>query len=341
MKFFILVLSCVCMVQNLSAETPDQTFIISLSRFNLDRVDAARRYFERRMRRLKTITMGASGAVVLGVVGKYVISHWRSRALSEVDDKRRKEYEFARERLVELSKDSKATAVEIQAKTALATELRLSGQGMPGSAVTELPQKPESKITETLRFGLTLGAIGFIVTSGQQVFRVCSGTFEEMLYLWWNGYEYWYSPLEDQVRAVMNQLRDSFYQARKVAQQSTTDQQSLIPTRQQRRVPLTYEISSHYRLDIVTMYQQLIGGFERLTALMFLMSPSEHHSVMQQHIGAIANKLDRVAYSLECDLNENTHGMLTHYSNSTLDGYHESVEAISIFLTTYRTYLRK
>ncbi len=350
MKFVSLVLSLFCATSAVSAALIDQPTIISLSRFSPDRVAAARSHFERRMYQIKRTTLGVIGVLGLGVVVKYGPSWWRAyKGPSDAEKEKTEEMRVLDERLqnalrrLDAVKDDAARTVassELAAVNgAIEAKLNLYRQ-KDGIKRVEAPTQQQGIVGSTLRNAALLGIAGLVLTSGQQIFRVCSGTIEEVLYLWFKGYEYWYSPLVEQLRALMNELRESFYQARKLAQQSNNDPQLLL-ARQQRRGAVSYEISTHYRLDIVTMYQRMVSTVERLVALMFIMAPMDHHPVMQQHIVAIAGKLNRVSELLECDLNENTHGMLTLYSNATLDAYYECVEAITIFQSTYSTYLRR
>ena len=318
-----------------------------LSRMSMARIDAAHLYYRSRMRRIQATiyTTLLAGAVGIGA-GVY---SWKNRRQSNEEVKHLEELRDGLEKQItqdyakgetpspEPSNKEERKRVESRIKIYNERIARLLGKG-PSQQFNGTFWG--TVVGQPLKVALTLGLAGLVVTAGHQVFRVVSGTLGEVLQLWWHGYEYWYSSLEEQVRTLMNELRESFYQARKVAQQTSTEQQ-LVIARQQRRAPLAYEISSHYRLDIVTMYQRLIGAFERLVALMTIIAPSEHHDLMQQNIATIVAQCERLAVSLEADLNENTHGMLTHYSNRTLDLYHECAERMTIFLTTYRVYLRK
>jgi len=350
MKIKILIIGLFSMAPALAATPVLQPTIITLSRFSPDRVAAARSHFERRMYQIKRTTLAVLGGIGLGVVIKYGPGWYRAyKGPTEAEKKKIEEFEKLDARLQGALARLDAVESDAARATASAEVAAINGSieakynyyaQKEGAKRPEAPQQQSGIIGTTLRNAALLGIAGLVLTSGQQVFRVCSGTMEEVFYLWVKGYEYWYSPLVEQLRALMNELRESFYQARKIAQQSNNDPQLLI-ARQQRRGAVSYEISTHYRLDIVTMYQRIVSTFERLVALMFIMSPIDHHPVMQQHIVSIAVKLNRVSELLECDLNENTHGMLTLYSNATLDAYYECVEAITIFQSTYSTYLQR
>lgn len=311
-----------------------------LSRMSTSRIDAALSHYRGRMRRVQaTIYTTIVAAVGLTGVGVYQLKNRNKGDKKSIQQN---------QTLVALQNKILALNPESEADREKASLLNLQQQTLVNQMTRRNSNQAQADTstfwglinTQSIKFIFTVAGIGLAITAGHQVFKVLAGTLEEMLQLWWHGYEYWYTSLEEQVRTLMNELKESFYQARKVAQQTSTEQQ-LVIARQQRRAPLAYEVSSHYRLDIVTMYQRLIGSFERLVALMLIIAPYEHHDLMHQNVAMIIGQCDRLATSLELDLNENTHGMLTHYSNKTLDMYHECVERMTIFLTTYRVYLRK
>jgi hypothetical protein len=325
-----------------------------LSRMSVERIDKALLSYRGRMRRIKA-TSYATVAGIVGLAGYGVYRAWTGGKSQNVRALE-KQIISLQDALSGRDKQDpeKRTNGTVPANPGLTLEqiqqLEAQVRALQGQRDLAFNQQPASNANNgtvwgiltgiPIRAALTLGFIGLVITSGYQVFRVVSGTLDEALQLLWHGYEYWYAGLEEQLRTLMNELRESFYQARKVVQQTSTEQQ-LIIARQQRRAPLAYEVSSHYRLDIVTLYQRLVGAFERLIALMLIIAPEEHHEVMQQQVAAIIAQFDRFAISLESDLNENTHGLLTHYSNKTLDTYHECIERVTIFLTTYRVHLRK
>jgi hypothetical protein len=325
-----------------------------LSRMSVDRVDKALLHYRARMRRIKATTF-ATVAVLAGLTGYGVYRAWtggKSKEVKDIEANIRALQDQLSGKSSQSSTDKNNGVIpknpgysDLQIKQIEAQVRALQGQRDLALNVPSTTRASSGSVWDIvtgvpIRAALTLGLAGLIITSGYQVFRVVSGTLDEALQLLWHGYEYWYSSVEEQMRTLMNELRESFYQARKVVQQTSTEQQ-LIIARQQRRAPLSYEVSSHYRLDIVTLYQRLVGAFERLIALMLIIAPEEHHEVMRQQVAAIIAQFDRFAASLESDLNENTHGLLTHYSNKTLDTYHECIERMTIFLTTYRVHLRR
>jgi hypothetical protein len=322
-----------------------------LSRMSVERIDKALLSYRGRMRRIKA-TSYATVAGIVGLAGYGMYRAWTGGKSKDVQHLEKNRQQLL-DQLTGETQDTRSND-KMPNKVTISEDQQVFLQRQIAAYTTEIDQKqnlqPASNANNgtfwgivtgfPIRAALTLGFAGLVVTSGYQVFRVVSGTLDEALQLLWHGYEYWYAGLEEQLRTLMNELRESFYQARKVVQQTSTEQQ-LIIARQQRRAPLAYEVSSHYRLDIVTLYQRLVGAFERLIALMLIIAPEEHHEVMQQQVAAIIAQFDRFAISLESDLNENTHGLLTHYSNKTLDTYHECIERVTIFLTTYRVHLRK
>jgi hypothetical protein len=313
-----------------------------LSRISLERVDKALLHYRSRMLRIKATTF-ATVAALAGLTGYGAYRAWTGGKSKEIRDIET-QIQAYNKRIIDADQSTPSLTGDqisrLQAQiTALQSNRNLELGVQPTSQthngtfwgiVTSFP----------IRAALTLGFAGLVVTSGYQVFRVVSGTLDEAIKLLWHGYEYWHAALEEQVRTLMTELCESFDQARKVVQQTSTEQQ-LIIARQQRRAPLAYEVSSHYRLDIVTLYQRLVGAFERLVALMIIIAPAEHHEVMQQQVASIIAQFDRFAASLEVDLNGSSQGMLTRYSNKTLDTYHECIERTTIFLTTYRVHLRK
>jgi len=322
-----------------------------LSRFSLDRVDKAVLHYRKRMFRIKATTF-ATVAALTALTGYGVYRAWTGGKSKDV-----KHLEANRQKLLDQltgeTADTRASNTVPRTVNLTQDQLNLIRQQIDAYNL-EINQRSGVQSTSQahngtfwgivtsfpIRAALTLGLAGLVVTSGYQVFRVVSGTLDEAIKLLWHGYEYWHAALEEQVRTLMTELCESFDQARKVVQQTSTEQQ-LIIARQQRRAPLAYEVSSHYRLDIVTLYQRLVGAFERLVALMIIIAPAEHHEVMQQQVASIIAQFDRFAASLEVDLNGSSQGMLTRYSNKTLDTYHECIERTTIFLTTYRVHLRK
>lgn len=199
-----------------------------------------------------------------------------------------------------------------------------------------------------VKWGLAIGLGGLILTTGQHALRVLSGTLEEALNLWWHGYMYWYNTLEQRVRSTMGELRDGLHQARKIAQSGVD---AALLTRQMRHTAPGHTASTHYRADITMMYQISVGMLERLVALMYIVAPQENHTAIYRNVKKLAHLIngyedengehvDGLGDSLEHDLNENTHGTLTHYSNKTIDLYHDVFEFTQIFLTTYRVYLK-
>jgi len=297
---------------------------ITLNRFDFDRVQGAKKYFEARMSKTRAAVFGTLGLGAAAVAG-YGVYNWHKSTVAG----------DAESGIAKLSLATDADHAKIKAAYHQQKALKLARES---AGTTVKPQGMFERLVERpLKITFWGGMLLIALASGHQIFRVVSGTMEDALQLLWHGYEYWYADYEEQVNRLMNQLREAFYQARKAAQQTNVEQQLLL-ARQQRR---TQAMSFHNRLDIVTLYQRLVSTLERVAALMFIVSPAEHHSLMQQHLMVIQSQIARVAESLECDLNESTQGMLTHYSNNTLDSYHECVESIGIYLSTYRTYLPK
>ena len=188
-----------------------------------------------------------------------------------------------------------------------------------------------------IKLGAALGVAGLVLTTGQNVLRVLSGTLEDSLSIWWRGYKYWYNAEEQKLRSTLINLRESLQQARKIAQ-SGYDATAFARTRSRQ---FGYAMTSHYRADITTMYQVSMSTLEKVVALMYTMAPEEHHRAIYGYVSKQNSLISKLAESLQYDLNENTHGMLTHYSNKTIDLYHELFESIEIFLSTYRAYLHR
>jgi len=313
-----------------------------LSRISLERVDKALLHYRSRMLRIKATTFATVAALTV-LTGYGVYRAWTGGKSKEVRDIETQIQDLNNQIINADQSQSRLTdgqIIRLQARITALQSNRNIKLGVQSTSQTYNGTFWGIFTSFPIRAALTLGFAGLVVTSGYQVFRVISGTLDEAIKLLWHGYEYWHAALEEQVRTLMTELCESFDQARKVVQQTSTEQQ-LIIARQQRRAPLAYEVSSHYRLDIVTLYQRLVGAFERLVALMIIIAPAEHHEVMQQQVASIIAQFDRFAASLEVDLNGSTQGMLTRYSNKTLDTYHECVERTTIFLTTYRVHLRK
>ncbi len=307
---------------------------IKLNRFDFDRVAAAKKYFEKRMSKTRGVVFGtlATGAALAGSAALY--SWYQKDAHAFKLDEIQKKIDA-----IKNGTDERGAAYDNKTKESLLKQLNLElnilSQAHQRQQATPQNTAVDRFIATPLRVSFWGGMLLIALASGHQVFRVVSGTMEDALQLLWHGYDHWYIEYEAQLDRLMKQLREAFYQARKAAQQTGIEQQ-LLMARQQRRMQA---MSSHDRLDIVTLYQQVISCLERVVALMFIVSAEEHHPLMQQHLTVIQSQVTRVAESLECDLNENSHGMLTHYSNNTLDFYHECVETIGIFISTYRTYL--
>lgn len=199
-----------------------------------------------------------------------------------------------------------------------------------------------------VKWAFAIGLGGLILTTGQHALRVLSGTLEEALNLWWRGYMYWYNTLEQRVRSTMGELRDGLHQARKIAQSGVD---AALLTRQMRHTAPGHTASTHYRADITMMYQISVGMLERLVALMYIIAPQENHTAIYRNVKKLARLINGytdkqgkhvngLGDNLEHDLNENTNGTLTHYSNKTIDMYHNVFEFAQIFLTTYRVYLK-
>lgn len=365
--FFLI--SAISSVTHLGAEKPG----ISLMRFSAERVSLAKNHYTRRMRKAKGILTG----VVMGVPAAVLGGWWALRKGRQAWNRRGKAEEISRaktrlqdsracrQNLVEkinlsFSPQSSGTnasampdpstpqsemiqALNVMGKTESLLEQdlkRLEGQQEQPQNFFTVPQSPSNLFSQTLKMGVAIGVAGLIITAGHQIFRVTSGTLDEMIQLWWRGYHYWYRALEEQTRGIMTELREVLYQARRTTQQTPTEQQLLV-TRQQRRGNIATEMNSHYRLDIITLYQRLVGSFERLVGLMLIIASPEQQMAVQQSITTIAEHLNAVAQSLECDLNDSIQGVATHYSNETLDRYYEVVEAITVYFTTFRMYLKK
>lgn len=321
---FAYVLIGVLSMSTVSAQQMDRLHI-KLHAFDFDRVLASKKYFEKRMAKTRAVLLGSAAVLAGSVAGYYGYKKYQETTVqtSDIDSK-----------IHAINATGGSDAEKLVKMNLLASERKArsfdSNHHQPGGLLERVIERP-LKMTLWVGFGLTL------LASGHQIFRVFSGTMEDALQLLWHGYECWYVKYEDQVRTLMAQLREAFYEARKMAQQSSVEQQLLL-ARQQRRAQLS-AMNAHDRSGIVMRYQELVATLERVVALMLIILPEENHPLVNQHVSVIQTQLNAVGESLECDLNENTHGMLTHYSNNTLDSYHECVESIGIFLSTYRTYL--
>lgn len=183
-------------------------------------------------------------------------------------------------------------------------------------------------------FGMAVGVAGLVFTTGQHVLRVISGTLEETLNLWARGYTYWYNALAERVQASFNNLRESLIQARKISQNNYDPG---VLTRHVQRLSSGAVVSTHYRADIITMYQVGLGMLERLTAVMYLRAPEEQHAALHNQTIKLSHKINSFADCLERDLNERTQGFLTHYQEETLEKYHQAFEEVQIILATNGT----
>jgi len=312
-------------VSSVSAQQVDRLHI-TLNKFDTGRVSALKDHFKARMKKIRLVLLGAATAVV-GLGAGYYYKTSKEQAVGDVDvNNITNTTDSLQEKLLKM----KLLVSERKARTYSSA----SGQSKNNNGFLERLLEQPLKMTLWVGLGLTL------LASGHQIFRVFSGTMEDALQLLWYGYEYWYASYEEQTSTIVAQLRESFNQARKAASQTTLEQQLLF-ARQQRRADFSYQVNSHYRLDIVTLYQRLISSLERIVALMLIVLPEENHPLINQHVAVIQAQINATGESLERDLNENTHGTFTHYSNNTFDLYDESADSIGIFLSTYRTYLPK
>jgi len=317
---------------------------VSLLRVSLDRIVMAQAHYKRRMNKARA----GSTLLVFGVPLFLIGSAWG------IPYARRKYYERknaadlkAVKKRVEEAKlflqDERTPENEADQLRNLETlqgfraeQARLEGEG--GGQAPQA-QASASFWRESLKFGCALGIAGVVMSGGHQLLRVFSGTIDEMIQLWWRGYEYWYVALEEQAKGLMEDLVEVLFQARRMTQQTTTEQQ-LLAARQQRYGQVN-QVSASYRHAVVKSYQVLVPNLERITALMFIIAPGENHMLIRQQFNSFATKLDKLAEALEVDLNDNVQGLPTHYSNNSLDACHEVRESMTLFLSTFRTYLKK
>ena len=312
-------------VSGVSAQQVDRLHI-TLNKFDTARVSALKEHFKARMKKIRLVLLGTATAVV-GLGAGYYYKTSKEQAVGDADVKNiTNSADSPEQKLLKM----KLLASERKARAYSSA----SGQSKNNNGFLERLLEQPLKMTLWVGLGLTL------LASGHQIFRVFSGTMEDALQLLWYGYEYWYASYEEQTSTIVAQLRESFNQARKAASQTTVEQQLLF-ARQQRRADFSYQVNSHYRLDIVTLYQRLISSLERIVALMLIVLPEENHPLINQHVAVIQAQINATGESLERDLNENTHGTFTQYSNNTFDLYDESADSIGIFLSTYRTYQPK
>jgi|GEM_PF-3418037 len=185
---------------------------------------------------------------------------------------------------------------------------------------------------------LQIGLAGIIIVAGHRLFDFLIDTLKEGGRLAFRGYNHWHTMLEAQAKLLISGLFDTVQQARKAALQTTTEQQLMLARQQRRGAPLR-DASTHFRMDIVTSYQQLLHTFSQLVAVVLIIAPPAQHQLILQHVSVVAKRLDAVAESLETDLNESFYGMIIHYSNHTVDMLAACMEALTIFLTSTRTYL--
>lgn len=315
----LLFAALLCAVMSVSAENPSPSIgEVHLESFNTDRIADAQEYFRRRMKNVRYTLWGVLGGLGFVLGGGLLYSSWKSesdKVLIDLEKKVAKAQEGGNDLYI---KRLKALAASKQA--------RQSGglfNGMSGP----------------IRLGVTLGTAGVVLNVGTQILNVVGGTLEELINLWLRGYRYWYNALEQEVRTAFAELREGLNQSRKVAS-SGFDPNSM-KGMSRRYASQTRAIGTHYRADVITMYQVGLGKLERLVALMYLLASEENHAVIDRHASKSITVIDRFKESLQYDLNENTHGTLTHYSNHTMDLFQIVDETIQIFLTTYRVYLKK
>ena len=319
---------------------------ISLEQFNMDRVVDARAHYKRRMRHVQYALWGILGGVGAVTVVGLGVAHVRNRPSVEQTNLQRATRQLGAVNTSAVYAQAPATTApgappaqppmsipEFQALTNQVNALAQAENGQTGGNQEGLLSGWSSPI----KLGLALGVAGVVMTIGTQILHVVAGTLEELISLWVRGYQYWYNALEQEVKTTFAELRDSLNQARKIA--SSGFDSGVLKGPGRRYASQTRAVGTHYRADITTMYQVGLGKLERLVALMYLMAPEENHSVIHRHISKLSGMIEHFRDSLQYDLNENTHGTLTHYSNRTMELFQELDENIQILLTTYRVYL--
>lgn len=368
--YTVLLSSSVTAQIDLEHTTGDEA--VRIERFSFARVSAARQMFARRMRKTRlatTAVIGSLGAMVVGGIGYKMYGSYQ-KGKAETEKAKLGEREALDVNGVQGSGGEGVVTIEdvlnvpttttrgLWAKAAKLPKPVLSGsaqekkvkqreydqirqsvldqiEGLASSSsdATTATKKPWSMwdniIWAPVMLGLTVGIAGLVFTTGQHALRVVSGTLEEALNLWAHGYKYWYNSLAERVQATFNNLRESLIQARKIAQSSYDPG---VLTRHVQRLSSGAVVSTHYRADIITMYQVGLGMLERLIAVMYLRAPEEQHVALHNQAIKLSHKINAFANRLERDLNEGTHGFLTDYQDSTLEKYHAAFEEVQILL---------
>lgn len=334
-------------VQAASVEPPRTTAIgeITLERFNMDRVIDARNHYKGRMRNVQYTLWAILGGIGAVTVAGGIAAHVYSKPTIEQGQLQSLERRLGAVNAAQVyapppetpGVQPPMTPQQFQALTqqvqALSSAQRARGNTSNDSGLLS------GGWSSPLKFGFMLGIAGVVMTIGTQVLHVVAGTLEELISLWVNGYKYWYKALEQEVRTTFGELNDALVQARKIANSGFEGGTLKGPGR--RYSSQTRAMGKHYRSDIATMYQTGLSKLERLVALMYLMSSHENQAAINRHVSSLAKLIEQLRDSLQYDLNENTHGTLTHYSNRTMDLFREFNESNQIFLSNFREFFAK
>lgn len=150
--------------------------------------------------------------------------------------------------------------------------------------------------------------------------------------LWSKGYMHWYSLTEHRLIETINTLLDSLHQAREAQKRSEANPVV--------RIDKQGTIASYYRSSIMSSYHELVSLFERTSALMYALVDEHKRPLLVHDVQSITSKIDAFARQLEFDFNENTEGILTRYSNRTMETFQILYDSISMYLDKFNLFVK-
>jgi|GEM_PF-6429304 len=275
-----------------------------LARLNAKRIQAASRDLRTMMKRVRNWSFGVTGSSLL-VVG--AVLYWAAHNQEKVL------------KIGEIDTDDYSPNAARRMRYALAKR-----------------QYQQGRWTEAAKQNFSLvfaaGAAGFALSTLKPLATAISERFKDAIELWWYGYDAWFAREQQQFDKEFKSLRNSLHQARAV-QSRYEQQRNMRMSREE--LPETY-----YRDEIMILYQRNLARIERMIALMYLIAPKSNHAEIADNVHKIALVIHSFASKLEEDLNVNSRGFLTHYSNDTLDLFHKLYEQLRPLFANFQVFWR-